>query len=69
MTGELPAAGLLSRVLLGGASTGAEAREMLRYGFTLDTQRAGRELGFQPRHRIGLARAGDGALSLETPPL
>ena len=40
-----------------------------RYGFTLDTSRAARELGFQPTHRIGLARAGDGALTLETAPV
>jgi nucleoside-diphosphate-sugar epimerase len=38
----------------------------LRYGFTLDTSRAERELGFRPRYRIGLARAGDGAIQLET---
>jgi UDP-glucose 4-epimerase len=38
----------------------------LRYGFTLDTRRAERELGFHPRDRIGLARAGDGALHVET---
>ena len=41
----------------------------LRYGFTLDTRRVERELGFRPSHRIGLARAGDGALTLETAPL
>jgi nucleoside-diphosphate-sugar epimerase len=38
----------------------------LRYGFTLDTRRAERELGFHPHNRIGMARAGDGALRLET---
>jgi len=38
----------------------------LRYGFTLDTRRAQSELGFQPGERIGLARAGDGTLQLET---
>ncbi len=38
----------------------------LRYGFTLDTSRARRELGFRPSDRIGLARAGDGTLQLET---
>ena len=38
----------------------------LRYGFTLDTSRAERELGFRPQYRIGLARAGDGGLRLET---
>jgi nucleoside-diphosphate-sugar epimerase len=38
----------------------------LRYGFTLDTRRAERDLDFRPATRIGLARAGDGALRLET---
>jgi UDP-glucose 4-epimerase len=38
----------------------------LRYGFTLDTRRAERDLGFRPTDRIGLARAGNGALRLET---
>jgi len=38
----------------------------LRYGFTLDTSRAERELGFRPQYRIGLSRAGDGGLRLET---
>ena len=38
----------------------------LRYGFTLDTSRAERELGFRPIDRIGLARAGDGTIRLET---
>ena len=47
------------------ARGGPESRK-LRYGFTLDTQRAERELGFVPNDRIGLARAGDGSLRLET---
>jgi nucleoside-diphosphate-sugar epimerase len=38
----------------------------LRFGFTLDTSRASEELGFHARYRIGLARAGDGSLRLET---
>ncbi len=38
----------------------------LRYGFTLDTRRAERDLDFRPNDHIGLARAGDGALRLET---
>jgi nucleoside-diphosphate-sugar epimerase len=38
----------------------------LRYGFTLDTQRIERDLDFRPSARIGLARAGDGSLRLET---
>ena len=37
-----------------------------RYGFTLDTRRAEHDLGFRPSSRIGLARAGDGSLRLET---
>ena len=40
----------------------------LRHGFTLDTARAERELGFRPRYRIGLSRAGDGTRRLETSP-
>jgi len=38
----------------------------LRYGFTLDTSRAERDLGFRASSRVGLARAGDGSLRLET---
>jgi UDP-glucose 4-epimerase len=38
----------------------------LYYGYTLDTGRAERELGFQPSYRIGLSRAGDGSFRLET---
>ena len=34
--------------------------------FALHSGRAERELGFRPSSRIGLARAGDGALRLET---
>jgi hypothetical protein len=45
---------------------GAAGGEHLRYGFTLDTDRAASELGFRSQYRIGLARAGDGALRLET---
>ncbi len=41
----------------------------LRHGFTLDTTRAERELGFRPGYRIGLARAGDGRVRLETAPI
>jgi nucleoside-diphosphate-sugar epimerase len=53
------ALGIESRL---GAGGGAH----LRYGFTLDTDRAAAELGFHSQYRIGLARAGDGALRLET---
>jgi len=53
------ALGIESRL---GAGGGAQ----LRYGFTLDTGRAAAELGFRSQYRIGLARAGDGALRLET---
>jgi UDP-glucose 4-epimerase len=48
------------------ALPGAAEAARLRFGFTLDTRRAERELGFRPADRIGLARAGDGSLRLET---
>lgn len=41
----------------------------LHYGFTLDTRRAEGELGFRPSHRIGISRAGDGELRIETAPI
>ena len=67
---SLPAPGPLVRWITAGAHLlGAEARlvsQALCYGFTLDTSRAERELGFRPSDRIGLARAGDGALRVET---
>jgi nucleoside-diphosphate-sugar epimerase len=53
---------LLGREPVPGAADAAR----LRFGFTLDTRRAERELGFRPSNRIGLARAGDGSLRLET---
>ena len=40
----------------------------LRFGFTLDTSRAERELGFRPRHRIGIGPAADGRPRLEITP-
>jgi nucleoside-diphosphate-sugar epimerase len=55
--------------LLRFAGVAAHMAPHLRYGFTLDTRRAERELGFRPANRIGLARAGDGALTLETAPV
>lgn len=39
-----------------------------RFGFSLDTRRAERDLGFRPGYRVGMARAGDGAMRLETVP-
>jgi hypothetical protein len=54
----------LGRESLRAAIDGAE----LRYGFTLDTRRAEQELGFRPRYHVGLSRAGDGRLRLETSP-
>jgi UDP-glucose 4-epimerase len=38
----------------------------LRFGMSLDTRRAEQELAFRPSYRIGLARAGDGRLRIET---
>jgi nucleoside-diphosphate-sugar epimerase len=67
----LPVPGtLLSWVASGARLLGVDEAAVdgahLRYGFTLDTQRAERDLEFRPADRIGLARAGDGALQLET---
>ncbi len=45
---------------------GVAAGPHLRFGFTLDTRRAAAELGFHSHYRIGMARAGDGSLRLET---
>jgi UDP-glucose 4-epimerase len=44
---------------------GALGAPVLRHGMSLDVRRAGEALGFAPRYRIGLSRAGDGALRLE----
>ncbi len=52
--------------LLGQANRGVMHGRHLRYGFTLDTRRAERDLDFRPSDHIGMARAGDGALRLET---
>jgi len=38
------------------------------YGFTLDTRRAERELGFRPGYRVGVAPGADGRPRLETTP-
>ena len=62
------AAGAL-RVVAGEAGLERLAGNHLHYGFTLDTRRAQRDLGFRPAHRIGLSRAGDGELRLETAPV
>jgi UDP-glucose 4-epimerase len=40
----------------------------LRYGFTLDTRAAERDIGYFPAYRVGLERAGDGLVRLETSP-
>lgn len=72
---SLPVPGTLLRAFAAGADLlgsqkirGAVHGPHLHYGFTLDTSRAERELGFRPTYRIGLARAGDGRLRLETSP-
>lgn len=70
---SLPVPGALLRALAAGARVlgDEDARtavhgDHLRYGFTLDTERAERELAFSPSYRVGLARDGDGRLRLET---
>jgi UDP-glucose 4-epimerase len=40
----------------------------LRYGFTLDTRAAEADLDYYPAYRVGLERAGDGLVRLETSP-
>jgi nucleoside-diphosphate-sugar epimerase len=72
----LPVPGPLLRVAAGVLrAAGGEARLQsltgthLHYGFTLDTTRAERELGFRPAYRIGVSRAGDGELRVETAPV
>jgi nucleoside-diphosphate-sugar epimerase len=64
--------GTLSKLArLAGSETLATSLDspLLRHGFTLDTTRAQRELDFRPGYRIGLARAGDGQLRIETAPV
>jgi nucleoside-diphosphate-sugar epimerase len=72
---SLPVPGPLLRTaarglgLLGGEAQRARIDGThLHYGFTLSTQRAEHDLGYRPAYRIGLERAGDGALRLETSP-
>lgn len=55
---------LLGRRSWPAALDGAE----LRYGFSLDTSRVERELGFRPRYHVGMAPTGDGRVRLETSP-
>lgn len=64
----LRAAGRITRLAGSQPLVGAAGLPQLHYGFTLDTARAEQELGFRPSYQIGLARAGDGALRLETAP-
>jgi nucleoside-diphosphate-sugar epimerase len=72
---QLPVPGGLLRVVAQGLHLlGAEHRraavdgQHLRYGFTLETRAAQRELGWTPAYRVGLEPAGDGLLRLETSP-
>lgn len=51
-----------------GLADGALDAPLARYGTSLDVRRAEAVLGFRPRYRIGLARAGDGTLRLEAAP-
>jgi UDP-glucose 4-epimerase len=67
----LPVPGPLLRAVGAGASRLARRGAIdldgphVRYGMSLDTRRAERALGFAPRYRVGVTRAGDGALRLE----
>ncbi|HSJ98192.1 MAG TPA: hypothetical protein VLC53_14020, partial [Myxococcota bacterium] len=69
----LPVPGPLLRAVARGAARlrladGALDAPLARYGTSLDVGRAGAVLRFAPRYRIGLSRAGDGALRLEAVP-
>jgi UDP-glucose 4-epimerase len=64
----LTAAAAASGWLGGGGKRPGPRGRHLRYGFTLDTSRAERELGFQPAYRIGLAPQGEGDLRVEAYP-
>lgn len=69
----LPVPGPLLRAAVRGAARLGLADDALdgplaRHGLSLDGGRAAAVLGFAPRYRIGLARAGDGALRLEAVP-
>lgn len=61
----LPLPGPLLRFAAGGSVRGALDGPLLRHGMSLDVRRAAAALGFAPHYRIGLTRAGDGALRLE----
>jgi hypothetical protein len=65
--GPLLRAALRGAARLGLADTALDA-PLARYGMSLDLRRAEAVLRYQPRYRIGLARAGDGALRLEAVP-
>jgi UDP-glucose 4-epimerase len=62
------AARVIRRLHIDGPSATLDSAH-LRYGFTLDTRKAERELGFRPGYRVGLAPAGDGSMRLETAPI
>lgn len=62
------AAGVAARV--GGPRLhDALAGAHLCYGMSLDVRHAARRLGFEPRYRVGVARAGDGVMRLEAVPI
>jgi nucleoside-diphosphate-sugar epimerase len=65
----VPVPGPLLRIAARGAARLGVADSLdaplARYGMSLDVGRAAAELGFAPRYRIGMARAGDGAQRLE----
>ncbi len=64
---SIPVPGWAVRALQGLGVLGDAAPR--RFGITLDTTRARRELGFQPGYHIALARGGDGRPRLEATPL
>jgi len=59
-----PLLGVAARALLPSLVDGP----YLRFGMSLDTRRARHLLGFEPHYRVGVTRAGDGAMRLEAMP-
>jgi len=62
----LSAASKMLQIARGNRARSALDGHQQRYGFTLDTTRAARHLGFRPAYRIGRSRDGSGQLRLET---
>lgn len=68
-SGLIPLASRLSSFMSGRASATSATTPHLNYGFTLDTERARLELGFEPGYRIAPGPMVDGRFQLESAPI